>query len=79
MTLPDLMWIHAKHMQARAEEDARRREQRRQLPPAERHLVPADWLGAGFIFFGDRMHAFGERLCPTCPCPDLSTGSGSSR
>jgi hypothetical protein len=25
------------------------------------------------------MHAFGERLCPSCPCPEVATGSGSSR
>ena len=79
MTLPDLMMIHARYVQDRAEEQARQRERRRQLPKSERHAPPADWLGAGFIYFGDRMHAFGERLCPSCPCPDMATGSTSSR
>ena len=79
MTLYDPMWIHANHVRERAEEEARKREQRRQLPGSERHAPPADWLGAGFIYFGDRMHAFGERLCPSCPCPDMASGSGSSR
>lgn len=70
MTLPDPLWIHYEHVQERAENYARQRENRKLLREVDWHPQVAVWLGAGFIFLGDRMKAFGGWLCPSCPCPD---------
>jgi hypothetical protein len=78
MIPPELIWVAINRIQERAGEYARQQEIRKLIRPADRRSVPAEWLGAWFIYFGDWMRAFGERLCPSCPCPDMATGSGGS-
>ena len=67
MTLHDPLELNYARVQERAEEYARRRELQKLLREPDHEAAVAVWLGAGFIFVGDWMHALGERICPTCP------------